>query len=494
MPGRILGLEISQDAVALVQVKSGLKGYEITACARAPYEGEAGPAEAFGGLVSGMDLKSDLCMVSIPGEEVSFRNVTMPFKDPKKIRLTLPGEIEDTVPFPLEELVVDFTAGGRDGQSDILAACVKKEVISNYLSILNQYGFDPAVIDIRCIPLLRWLLRRGSSGTGLYLDIGARSSTLALYLEGHIALVRTFGSPLSSSQELPLNPDGDWDARAIETSLESLCTQVQNTVHAFEAQIGRPFEPEAVYFSGVGALYSGTGALLQHHLDIPSEAIDLSTDKRIHMNGRVAKTWNRPLMDGALALALRETRHREPFNFRKGEFEVKKQYLGLIRELRKVAVLAAVILGLLIVDLGIGHYALKRRYAALDQRVTEVFRQTFPDVNRIVDPLQQMKVRVNQLKGGESLPSTFASDTRVIELLQDISRRVPESVDLDIGTMIIDPEKVRLTGTTDTFNMVDTIKNRLAPSAYFSEVVISSANLERSGERVQFELKLQRSR
>jgi YbbR domain-containing protein len=59
--------------------------------------------------------------------------------------------------------------------------------------------------------------------------------------------------------------------------------------------------------------------------------------------------------------------------------------------------------------------------------------------------------------------------------------------------MVIDPETVRISGETDTFNTVDNIKTGLEPSDYFSTVTITSANLDRSGKRIQFEIKLQRS-
>ena len=56
-----------------------------------------------------------------------------------------------------------------------------------------------------------------------------------------------------------------------------------------------------------------------------------------------------------------------------------------------------------------------------------------------------------------------------------------------------DPDTVRMSGDTDTFNALDTIKNRLEPSAYFSAVTITSANRDRTGNRFQFEIKLQRA-
>jgi general secretion pathway protein L len=78
--------------------------------------------------------------------------------------------------------------------------------------------------------------------------------------------------------------------------------------------------------------------------------------------------------------------------------------------------------------------------------------------------------------------------------MRDISIRIPTSLDVRVLSMVIDPETVQIKGETDTFNTVDAIKKGLEPSPYFNEVIISSANLDRSGKRVQFEVNLKRRR
>jgi Tfp pilus assembly protein PilN len=82
----------------------------------------------------------------------------------------------------------------------------------------------------------------------------------------------------------------------------------------------------------------------------------------------------------------------------------------------------------------------------------------------------------------------------VLDLLKDMSDRIPKSLDVKISRMVIDQETVRVSGKTDTFNTVDSIKNGLETSRHFSGVTISSANLDRTGKRVQFEIKLQRKK
>ena len=81
----------------------------------------------------------------------------------------------------------------------------------------------------------------------------------------------------------------------------------------------------------------------------------------------------------------------------------------------------------------------------------------------------------------------------MLDLLKDISQRIPESLAVRIVRMVIDLETVRISGSTDTFNTVDKIKNDLESSAFYNSATISSAKLDRTGEKVEFEIKLERT-
>jgi len=499
MPGKILGLEISKESVTAVQVTSGLKGYQITACGRVNIKDDGGLDEALKILSQQVALKSDTYLTSIPSEDISYRNLKMPFMESKKIRQTLPFEIETVVPLPVEDLVVDFNIIDQSDQSEILAASIKKVAISEYLEKLMAHGIDPDILDIRSASLVSWLLNQeGIPDSGLFLDIGEKSNIMVLYLNRRITLIRNHiynGGAINGSQD-----DQDRDltdtqtARNTESKLKSFCVMVQNTIHSFGWQNNKVIRPEKTFFTGIGSLDPVTGELLNRFLDTPVEQINLSNDKKVHMDYSIEKVWNPSLMDSALALALRDTKRGGGFNFRKDEFEIKKHYFGLKNEIRKVAAFLIIILMFLIIDFGVDYYFLNKRYKIANQNSTELFRQTFPDIKRIVNPVQQMKVKITELKKTDFMQPGIKANQKVLDLLNDISLRVPKSSDLHITSMVVDLETVRISGETDTFNTVDNIKSGLEPSEYFSAVTISSANLDKTGKRVNFEMKLQRTK
>ena len=500
MPEKILGLDINDDYITAVQVESGLKAYQIMACARVRIEGDDGLDDALKELFEQKDLKSDICVAAIPGEYVSYRNLRMPFKDTKKIRQVLPFEVETMVPFPVEELVIDFMISDRLDQSEILAVSAKKELISQYLADLKSNGIDPDVLGIRCVPTVSLLLKQESTpDDGLFLEIGQKSSTMVLFTKRRVALIRTFafdGGPITESFISATNGGhaNTQISEQAESWFKSFCIMVQNTIHAIGWQINKEIHQEKTFFTGVGALFPETERLLTRFLDVPAEQIDLSSDRSVDMEGGVAQIWNSALMDNALALSLWDGKRGQGFNFRKDEFEIEKRDFWLKKEFRRAMVFLVVILSLLAADIGVDYYFLKKRYRMLDQKITEVFRKAFPDVKRVVDPVQQMKVKVNEVKTSAiSVPGTDLNIS-VLDLLKDISQRVPKPLEVHVSRMVIDRETMRISGKTDTFNTVDNIKSGLGASKYFSAVTISSANLDRTGKKVQFEIKLQRKK
>jgi len=495
MQGKITGIDITENQITAVQVKTGLKGYQVLACARVPVE-DGGLNEALESLSGSIDMKSDTYLATIPGESVSFRNVKMPFKDVKKIRQALPFEMESMLPFQAEDLLIDFIMTDSPARGEVLAASCKRGFISEYLGTLQRNGFDPDVLEIRCSPLASWLLRQPETPDHILLvEIGEKCNTMVLCLNRRIALIRVFSSnnasriQSTSKDNDTSDPEGP-PLEEVVAYLNLLCATIRDTVHAFASHRDTLPSPEKLFLTGIGALYPKAKELLSQSLDMPAERIDMNNDKRVRMGADILKDWSPALMNGALSLALRNTRKEEGFNFRREEFERKKPYFWLRKAVPKVAVFLFLILSFLAADMIIDFYTLKKEYKILSREITSVFKQTLPDVIRIVDPVQQLRVKIKELKQSNVSRPETGTNKKVLDLLKEISRRIPKSLNVHINRMVIDAETVRISGKTDAFNEVDKIKNNLEPSPLFSRVTISSANLDRTGKGVRFEIRI----
>ena len=497
MQGNITGIDIGDEQITAVQVRGGLKGYQVLGWATVPVQ-DGGLGDALKSLSGSMKMRSDTYIATIPGDHISFRNVQLPFKDTKKIRQALPFEMESMLPFPVEDLLIDFIMTDGPSKGAALAASVKREFFSEYLGSLQANGIDPEVLDVRGSSLASWLLRQtGTPDHTLILEIGVKRNTLVLCLNRRTVLIRVFSANNPSIARFASGTSDITDLKNLppettESSFEAMCATIRNTVHAFVSQRDTLLLPEKLFFTGTGALYPGTEDLLHRFLDMPVEQIDVSADKKVTIDRRLTRDWSPALMNGALSLVLKSTRKEEGFNFRRDEFGPERRYLGLRKVVPKIVIFLFLILSFLATDMVIDYYSLKKEYRTLNREITAIFRRTLPEVTKVVDPVQQLRVKIGELKRSTASRPATAPDSNILDLLKEISVRIPKSVDVHINRMVIDPETVRITGKTVAFNEVDKIKNDLEPSTIFGEVTISSANLDRTGKKVQFEIKIDR--
>jgi len=249
-----------------------------------------------------------------------------------------------------------------------------------------------------------------------------------------------------------------------------------------------------VFITGPGALVSTTEEIIGKELDLPVSNLNLreNTDN-IQLADHLTALYNPALMDNALALALREGKKTKSFNFRREEFQVKTQFVKIKKELIHAGIYLGIILMLLAVNFGVDYRDLKKRNAILDDQIKEIFTQTFPEVTRIVEPIQQMKTKIGELKNVSGAAPGINMHSTSLEIINDISSRIPGDLNIQVDRMVVAQDGVQIRGTTDTFNTVDSIKKGLESSDMYRDVIIASANLDQSGKGVRFEIKMDRT-
>ncbi|MBW2539783.1 MAG: pilus assembly protein PilM, partial [Deltaproteobacteria bacterium] len=112
MNRKILGLDIRNNTVSAVLLNSGTKSVRIEAhdIVSIPdqKESENTLAAALETIVENIDTAGCICVASFPANQVLYRNIRVPFTNKKKIVQILPYELEPTLPFPVEDLTIDF--------------------------------------------------------------------------------------------------------------------------------------------------------------------------------------------------------------------------------------------------------------------------------------------------------------------------------------------------------------------------------------------------
>lgn len=499
MTRKILGLDIRNDSISAVLLTSSLKGNEIESFAYVPYDedNEDGSrmSSALQKIVDRKNIADSVCVVSFPAEEISFRNLRIPFRDQKKISQILPLELEPLLPYPTDDLLMDFQimplAEGSD-DTDIIAVAVRKSYIDERVSELAAFGIAPRIIAA------------GSSQTALCLnhfsdipdnsvviDIDSKKSSLLAFVSGQISLIRSM--PLHST---------------MEKRAGALCADIQRTLAASETLTGAEIRPEAFFLTGPGLNDQSDQAgqsdqadqpnladpdyrdEIARFFDVPTYRMDLAKVSGVELDAAKATSWTACQMDNALSLAFTDITGVPWMNFSKKRFAVKKQWLEQKKNIVKSGVLAGVILFLAILNMIFDFHTAGKEIDRLDLEINKILKTSFPEITRIVDPLHQMKIKLKELKEDAAISEGAGDNILAIDILNDISSMIPTAIDVEFERLVIGPDNVTISGETAAFNNVDDMKSHLEKGELFHKVVISSANTDRSENKVRFKLKI----
>jgi len=85
-----------------------------------------------------------------------------------------------------------------------------------------------------------------------------------------------------------------------------------------------------------------------------------------------------------------------------------------------------------------------------------------------------------------------AGDVPVLEMLREVSARVPETIRLDLDELVVEADVVRLHGRCESFDAVEGLRKALAASPLVRDVETDETRATVDGTGVEFRLRLLR--
>jgi len=478
MSRKVLGLEIRESTITGVLLESSFKGsvIENQAVAVIPPDQppETGIAGALESVVETLKPAGAACVLGIPTGRVSFRNLSVPFHDLKKIRQILPFELEPSLPLPVDELRFDFEAVRHEDQEEILAFTVVNDTVESYLALLKSVNLRPVVITPTAYAAARALiLAAHPSDNFLLIDTDENIHAVYMVSDGHVRLVRS----------LQVARPGSPVVRHLEETLK-------RTFIAARDSLDIDFTPAALVATGPQA------SLLAPTEKTPTVAgLTVGSMEKVRSFSRLkgntdTPEWQTGQFDTALALALVEAEALGGVNFSTERSTVQHYWSEYRSKIISSAVLILLTLAMAFGSQILSVSAKQRRLDELNRQIEAVFRNTFPGTTRVQAPLQQMQIKLREVGDAGMGPDLPGARVKVIDILNALSQKIPGTVDVAVSRMVIGTDNVVLSGDTNNFNTVDDVKSRLESADIFKTVTISSADMEKSGQRVRFKLKL----
>lgn len=432
-------------------------------------DGESDFEAVMGRLSSEMDLSScKEAFILLNTSWFFFRNIVLPFKSKSKIKQVLPLELEPTFPVENEDYLTDFLLSQSASDTGITSVCcasIPEQDFQTYHDCLMKYQIRPAVITPSGVASAAWFLNECRSEEDLlFLDISEDEATISLIVDSRIFAVRSFSvaclTPDFFSDELNRMILGFWQVNGFEKSFDIIVVsrEDEDALEEFSDCLKRTLNFQASYNQ------AAEKKLSIKYIDRTDIFLRVLTG---HENGHL-------------------------FNLCQGKYGSQSFIKANFSKILVSCSLLCLIFMVFMVQVFSQVSVLEKKVAMKQQEKAAIFKKSFPDKKLgKIDPLQYMKSLVKEMKNKSSdsknhdgLPGQRS--VRAVQVITELSRLIPQTVDVELSRLMLDSEKVIITGSTLNFNMVDQIKGFIEKSAVFEKVEISSATASQRTKRIDF--------
>jgi len=487
MSRKILSIDIRDNGICALLVENTLKGNRIHTQIYIPYadisETNEIPENRFNyisgtlrEIIKEINVSGTECIVSVSSEFVSYRNLQVPFKERKKIHQVLPFELEPTLPFAVDDLTVDFETVYQAEKTNILVSVVKTSEITGILDILKDLNITPYIVAPAGFSSVLCLSKFSEPDNDfIFVDADEKYSTVFAVVSGHVHIARSFYSKSTAPQLFA----------------KKLSQNIMQVIAAFESSFVKDFEPSKIFISGSTDDTEVLNQEIGDSLGLQIIFVDMFKDVNIKLNITTGHSFDSSKMNNALSLAAVEILGIRTINFFGERSVIKKYWEEYKNDFIKTGLIAAFVFVLAMFNILFEAHFLQKEVNQLNRQIAFIFQSTFPGVTKIVDPVQQMKVSVGQEREKNMFTGEMEEEVLNIDIINEISSRIPQEQDVEITNFVRGDNSLVISGNTDTFNNVDDIKSRLERAEIIKNITISSANLEKSSNRIQFKLKIE---
>ncbi len=219
--------------------------------------------------------------------------------DPLEMRESIMWEAEQFLPFPRDEVMLDYHVVGdpaRDMQVDVVVVALKRDAAQVYLDAIQQAGFEPVVLDVEAFAMqnafeLNYPEEAGSDRLIMLAQVGASKTNINIIRGGHPLLVRDVmvGARALTDMlrtEFNLTYDqaelakrGRYEIRMeqiqpyVNQVIQDICREIQKTFRFFTNSFGE-IALSKVYLCGGGANLPGLDDALSGILKCQVEKMD----------------------------------------------------------------------------------------------------------------------------------------------------------------------------------------------------------------------------
>jgi type IV pilus assembly protein PilM len=452
-----LGLDIGSSAVKICLLKSTGKGMQLQAFDMEPLPPETivdgallnstVVADAISELLNRNKIKQRQCALSVSGNTVIVRKITLPLMTQEELKESIQWEAEQYIPFDIKDVYIGYEVVAPrtgQGQMDVVLVAAKREMIDDYLSVCREARLEPSIVTVDAFSLqsmyeANYGFHEGE--TVVLLDVGNNVVTMNVVSDGVSMFTRDLsvgGSDITEEIQKQLNitfqeaelykMGGDAAAQSDEVlpqevekiigeKAEDIAAEIQRSLDFYAATAANPRISKIVVSGGTAAIPSLV-RIIERTSGVPAELADpfvrLLYDDRQFPPSRLQKF--KPVGGIAMGLSLR-TIGDSHLNLLPVRDDLAKAE-GRLHMMIMIAVLV-----LVAVIMAVFYYSVDLERSELDKKISQD-QAAIEELKRSVQDAEQLNKQAEllskQLDILKQLESQRSGPVRVLDELQSI--------------------------------------------------------------------------
>ena len=323
----VVGLDIGSSAVKLLELhqdkKSGAWRLDNFGMVQLPPEAIVDGAvmnsnvvvEAIRELAANHRIKTrDVC-TSISGHSVIIKRINLPVMTPEELEESIHWEAEQYIPFDIQDVNIDLqildSEGDEAGQMEVLLVAARKELVNEYVALIQEAGLSPAVIDVDAFAVENMfeLNYELPNEPVALVNVGASIVNINILQNGTTAFTRDVGMggrqfteeiqralniSYEEAEQMKVGGDDRDDAAVVPEEIESvlrdvsesLATEIHRSLdfHLSSSSVG---SLSRIFLSGGAARTPGLARAIAEKTATPIEIVDAF--RRIEIDERAFK-------------------------------------------------------------------------------------------------------------------------------------------------------------------------------------------------------------
>ncbi|MCY4380522.1 MAG: pilus assembly protein PilM [Proteobacteria bacterium] len=525
---KVVGLDIGSYSIKAVEITSSLSSYKIdhfyeevlplASDSASHLTQEELVFQTMKELFESNKLEADRIVTAMPGQYISSRMLQLPFSDPRKISAALRFQVEDLVPFSLDEMIIDHQILSKNGQgSQVLVVMLQKNKMANFLSQLNRVNIDPRVVDVDSLSLFNLTPHIQVAEDELYglVDVGHEKTSMCIMEGEKLRMFRTLNlggkyltevlardlevsyqksqkikhevsciASKTGGEDLGLSQEELAIARTFGIASQGLPKDLARTLLAFKSLEKRPIA--RVYLSGGTSKLKGFAQYLQREMLLPLEFSQISFSD-LHISDSIKQHGE--IIPQAVAIGLRVVSGQKKMsriNLRRDEFVYSQDSEAFLKVFSKTTLWFSAIACLMIfayIIQGIFYHhqvskfekSYRQKFLKIEpSKGKELARmKSFPAVRKYVENHLQLQISAKQTSVDNFVYANAGSPA--LQALMILSEIIPPDITVDIilydfSIQSDSTGKIVLQGETDGYSSVVKIRDLISKHPNFNGV------------------------